>query len=266
MKTILAMTAAVAMATAFAAKGKTPRTEAARIAALPAAERAAKLAEAQRKVMELHGGVIECEGEGAMAVVNCQKRMDLAQIKGKIADLRHISHMTVIATNGTFSLMDVKLPEGVKVAVFVVDDPTLPQSLVAIEGKWGMLNVAPLMADSPDAAKAAKRLEKQFVRIAALTFGGGGSQYSGSPLQPVFSAADLDEVKGEGFTIDVVGAMSRNLSKMGFKAKRRLTYRRACQEGWAPAPTNEYQKAVWDQVHAVPKNPMKIEFDPKKGK
>ena len=34
----------------------------------------------------------------------------------------------------------------------------------------------------------------------------------------------------------------------------------------APAPTNEFQKAVWDKVHAIPQNPMKIEFDPKKGR
>jgi len=38
------------------------------------------------------------------------------------------------------------------------------------------------------------------------------------------------------------------------------------EEGWAPAPTNEYQKIVWDKVHAIPQKPMKIEFDPKKGR
>lgn len=27
------------------------------------------------------------------------------------------------------------------------------------------------------------------------------------------------------------------------------TYRQACADGWAPAPTNEYQKAIWDSFH-----------------
>ena len=45
-----------------------------------------------------------------------------------------------------------------------------------------------------------------------------------------------------------------------------MTYKEACEEGWAPAPTNEIQKAIWDKVRATPKNPMKIEFDPKKGR
>ena len=262
MKTILTIAAAVAMATTFAAKGKLPRTESARLAALPEAERATKRAEAIRKVEELHGGVIDCEGMGAMAVVNCQKRVDLSQIKDKLDNLRHISHMTLVETNGTFDLRDVKLPKDVNTAVFVVDDPALPPSLVAVERKWGMMNIASLLADEPDAAKTAKRLGKQFVRIASLTFGGGGTKYSGSPLQPVFEASDLDSVEGEGFTIDVVGAMSRNLGAMGFRAKRRLTYRRACQEGWAPTPTNEFQKAVWEQVKADkergPTNPITI--------
>ena len=43
------------------------------------------------------------------------------------------------------------------------------------------------------------------------------------------------------------------------------TYKKACQEGWVSAPTNDIQKAIWDKVHAAPKNPMKIEFDSKKG-
>ena len=44
------------------------------------------------------------------------------------------------------------------------------------------------------------------------------------------------------------------------------TYRQACQEGWAPAPKNDEQKAIWNQVHAIPDKPIKIEFDPKRGK
>ena len=29
---------------------------------------------------------------------------------------------------------------------------------------------------------------------------------------------------------------------------RRASYRRACEEGWAPAPTNEFQRAVFEDV------------------
>ena len=38
------------------------------------------------------------------------------------------------------------------------------------------------------------------------------------------------------------------------------TYDRACQEGWAPAPTNDVQKAIWDEVHEMPTEPIKIKY------
>ena len=42
------------------------------------------------------------------------------------------------------------------------------------------------------------------------------------------------------------------------------TYHKAVEEGWAPAPTNEYQKAIWDKVHAMPTAPIKIKPETKK--
>ena len=41
------------------------------------------------------------------------------------------------------------------------------------------------------------------------------------------------------------------------------TYKRACREGWAPTPTNDVQRAIWEKVHAIPDKPLTIEFDPK---
>jgi len=29
-----------------------------------------------------------------------------------------------------------------------------------------------------------------------------------------------------------------------------VPYRKACEEGWAPMPTNAIQKAIWDEVKA----------------
>ena len=35
---------------------------------------------------------------------------------------------------------------------------------------------------------------------------------------------------------------------------RRATYKQACREGWAPAPTNEYQRAIWEAAKAAATN------------
>ena len=56
------------------------------------------------------------------------------------------------------------------------------------------------------------------------------------------------------------------LRAIGVKPAEKTTYRKACHEGWAPPPTNEVQKAIWEQIHSSPDKPIKIEFDPKKDK
>ena len=78
--------------------------------------------------------------------------------------------------------------------------------------------------------------------------------------------AELDKIVGEQFGIDTMMGVVKHLPEIGVVPDQRITYREACRKGIAPAPTNEYQKAIWEKEHAVPKNPMKIEFDPKKGK
>lgn len=273
-RTIIAIVAVALSANAFSVvkaqglpvakpnKLKGPLTEAACVAQMSESEREARKKAIQRKVMEQHGGILERKGVGAMAVVNCQKRADISAITPKVNDFRKASRMDIMEVTGIFKLQDVKIPEGAKIAVFIVDDPSLPASLVALESKWGMMNVASLLSDSPDAKTTQKRIIKQFIRVASLTFGGGCSQYSGSPLQPAFNNKQLDAITGEGLTIDIVKSMSRNLTTLGMRPSFRATYRKACEEGWAPAPTNEYQKAIWEQVKADkergPTNPIKI--------
>ena len=79
------------------------------------------------------------------------------------------------------------------------------------------------------------------------------------------SVKDLDTVQ-EFIPIDMGARWTDYLKNLGVTPAYQRTYKQACIEGWAPNPTNEYQKAIWDRVHAAPKNPMKIEFDPKKGR
>ena len=231
---------------------------------LTEAEKAERLATAKLKALKHHGGILEIKGEGSLAVVNCQNEVPEALFKGKVDDLRRITHLNVNLVKGTFDLANVKIPEPNRIAVFIINDPKLPMSLISLEAKWGMMNVAPLVADSPNEIKLKSRMIKQLIRVSAVTFGGGISQYKGSPLQPVFSVKDLDATPGESFTIDSKFTFSKNLGALGITQDKKVTYRRACMEGWAAAPTNEFQKAVWDEIHQLPTEPIKIKPETKK--
>ena len=44
----------------------------------------------------------------------------------------------------------------------------------------------------------------------------------------------------------------------GIKTLTIASYRTACHYGWAPAPTNDVQRAIWQKVHEMPAAPLKI--------
>ncbi len=46
----------------------------------------------------------------------------------------------------------------------------------------------------------------------------------------------------------IMGTMLNQAKARGIPLTRRTTYKQAVKEGWAPAPTNDIQRAVWDEV------------------
>jgi len=150
-------------------------------------------------------------------------------------------------------------------AVFLVDDPVLPALLAAPEENWTLINVRKLAVDNPAADLLGQRTRREMWRALAYTLG-CKSPAQICVLRPVNSLKDLDKLSANALSQYPLSDIKERLPEIGIGSKVTVSYRRACQEGWAPAPTNELQKAVWDKVHEVPAKPMKIEFDAKKGR
>ena len=53
-------------------------------------------------------------------------------------------------------------------------------------------------------------------------------------------ASNEDEQSQSGMMLAVSG-----MEKLGIIKIRRGSYKRACEQGWAPPPTNDYQRAIW---------------------
>ena len=152
-------------------------------------------------------------------------------------------------------------------AVFIIHDPECPSAImVAPEDNWAMVNVAALAADNAKPTFVAARTNKEFLRSFLILCGAFDSSYDNSVMHGVKDLSDLDKIVKVSPPLDVVGRVRKYLYARGIETRLPATYLKACQEGWAPAPTNDIQKAIWDKVHAVPATPMKIEFDPKKGR
>ena len=216
------------------------------------------------------GGYVRQPGtaKGHFVLLNAQKSVS----KSEFVDVLRVIDRQVKIQTKQIDLADVKVgtlretivKEKAEVGVAVVDDKELPALLVAPEEGWGLVNVNKLR--NADSSKFAARVRREILRAFGLAAGAMYAAQGDFVLQPVRKPEDLDTIRREEFGVMMLRLYPLSLPYYGVAPWRQVTYMKACEEGWAPAPTNEYQKAIWDKVHAIPAAPMKIEFDPKKGR
>lgn len=199
-------------------------------------------------------------GNGMVAIVNSQSR-----IAGKVLK-RVAKYYRDFTASMPFEVVDAKPPRNATYTVTVVEKPDCEHPLtIWPESRRAEVNVTPLAKDVASKQVIEDRVLKEVSRAIALLVG-GGSQYPNTLAGADGGAKRLDGFPGFEMPPDVFLRIGTNLRMADVRPVRRVTYREACQEGWAAQPTNDYQKAVWDEVHKMPTTPMKIEFDPKKGR
>lgn len=200
------------------------------------------------------GGMIEAPVTGpAVLLLNTQKRVPVEAIEETAAGIRKMVRLPVRceSAKGTEAAADAvrALADGKNGAVIVVcETKEQPSLLVAPESRWAVVNVA---AETAGASKEvlSERVQKEIWRAFGYVMGAANSNFEHCLLKPVFTPADLDELKVKSLSPEPFGKMLMQAQKMGMKPVHVSTYRKAVEEGWAPAPTNAFQKAVWDELH-----------------
>ena len=210
------------------------------------------------------GGLVSYPGakRGKIVFVNAQSKAP-ADWLDEIAKF-HARELKVDieVSTGTFQFPDTKVLGNA--SLFVIDDPKMPSILHAPEQKWTMINIAPLTeGNGSKPAFFSARVKKELTRGLCLLAGTQTSNYPESLLGCVTKPSDLDKFADWELPVDIPERFLPYLAGFGIKPNELVTYRKACQEGWAPAPTNDYQKAIWEQVHSIPDKPITIEYDPK---
>ena len=229
-------------------------------------ELAARKAERQAEFDIRTGGRIVKPGtqQGEIVYANCQSRIPKAWIEESVAYFSKETRFKIsIKSDASFDLKSPKI-EG-NATLFIIDDAELPAILVAPENRWAFVNIAPIAKEQRPAFFEA-RVKKELSRGFAYLCGAANSQYQRALTRGIVNHADLDKNPDLSLPVDVIQRFKGYMETLDVRPAIMTTYKKACQEGWAPAPTNEFQKAIWDKVHAVPATPMKIEFDPKKGR
>ena len=137
----------------------------------------------------------------------------------------------------------------------------LPALSVFPEERVGIVNADPLKGgDDPSAPEV--RVTKEVWRAMAFVGWLGFSPAENDCMQPIYTLEELDANRYPFVQPMNMARMHRLWKAFGVKKERRIPYRVAVQEGWASPPTNDYQKAVWEQVKADkergPTNPITI--------
>lgn len=218
------------------------------------------------------GGLVTRSGsmKGKVAFIDTQTRLSADEIKKVIAKIGTDFKFNAVYEKAQpadcpCSLKDASKAEA---AIIVIDDPKKPVSLVAPDDHWAMVNVAKLDVNlKTDAAKEkffAGRCRRQLMRVYAILAGSWTSQYPGN----IMAADKLENIDlaPEDLPFDVRQRSEKYLPTIGVTKKEEATYFRACRAGWAPSPTNELQKSIWEDVFKLPTKPIQIKFDPKTDK
>lgn len=224
-------------------------------------------AKLQAALYKRNGGNLKLPGsqKGRVVYVNAQTKAPVDWLKQNAEVFATHAKIQIDVEEGEFSFPSPKIHG--QASLYVIDDPAMPSLLSAPESRWAMVNVAPLAIGAGEKPQFfAARVQKELTRGFCLLAGTQTSNYPNSLLGCVTKPADLDLFEDCRLPVDILGRFAPYLEGYGVKPYVLSTYKKACQEGWAPAPTNEVQQAIWDKVHEKPTEPMKIEFDPKKGR
>lgn len=214
-----------------------------------------------RKANTASGKVVFLNAQKAVPVADLKQALD--EIEENVAPLWEMKDVEGVKLANPAE--DIKKAGG-KVGVVLAESPDIPALLVAPEAGWAVVNVTPLK-EGANPEQLAHRVRVELLRAFALAGGCSFLTRDANVLRPdVRVASDLDLVKEVSYGVDAKFGLSRGLPNYGVTPWKRASYRQACKEGWAPAPTNDVQKKIWNKVHQLPSDPIKIKYDPKRDK
>lgn len=205
----------------------------------------------ERMLRETGGPVVTPETGPWIAIINAQDKVDPAFYVKEVEHARNVFRYPLHSTTSTNDwrvAAKAEVAGGAAFAVVVGDLPDEASIVVLPSDQVALVNVAPLASSDADVFNS--RFHKEFLRGLAYAFGLGDSTSAISIMKPVRSLEALDALKGTQLGPDSLALSMRLARERGMTLLRKVPYRRAVEEGWAPAPTNEYQRAVWNEIHS----------------
>ena len=213
------------------------------------------------KMMKATGGFIETEGTGAKVILlDTRKDADNAAVRAeeilrktfRIPVTNIVSELAEGACAVKEASDTLKAEKALMVIALVNCDKTSSLAVFP-EDRVAVINAAKFGLGA-SASEKEGRLVKEIWRAIGFIGGVGYATNEASVMQPVSSPVELDNYKFKVLQPMEVQRLRAMMEKYGAKLGRHTTYRQAVKEGWAAAPTNHYQQAIWDAAKAAATN------------
>lgn len=220
-------------------------------------------AERRRRFMEAKlrhtgGRIVKPDSmKGSIVFYNAQKSFNPTNITGVINEIRadmayNITTENLDAVPSKKGVAKFLKDKNVNFAIFLIDDKEDPTTLsIYPEQRYAVVNAVAVGGKDI-------RFRRELKRTFGFLCGTCASTYPCSLMSPVLAPIDIDTFVNDRYSVDLIQRMSIYLGGYEVTPQIVTTYRKAVEEGWAPAPTNKYQQAAWDDVRAVPTSPIKI--------
>lgn len=212
---------------------------------------AAALAAAMWNVEALDGagGYVDAPRDGKfLRIVVASRRVQMIDAMFMSEQMRHLAHLPTVLEpgdpgDGTKEIEQWREnPRTGCVLAFADGDPDGEMVSVRAKGVAAVVNMARLASDGPNDGVLASRMRKAAWSAVGVLLG-----------QPVFAAGmeslkELDAVEAEEPKFEEALQLTRLAVKRGMTPRGRFSYRAACMQGWAPAPTSDVQRVMWERA------------------
>jgi len=214
------------------------------------------LEERRLLVQQKTGGLVRhVTGEKIFLVLNFQKKVSHEVINEMAKNISQAMMFScdveqVDATDVRKAIHSQLAKSNVGVVLAITDSPDEDGLIIAPENRWAIVNTRRLEEGSPEKVKLDERFRKEIWRAIGYLMGSNNQASQSCLLQANKGGKELDLINSIAIDSNIFANIMAVSKAWNLKIATPSTYRKACEEGWAPMPTNNFQKAIWEEVKA----------------
>jgi hypothetical protein len=222
----------------------------------PQAVKKLSMQERREMVHRQTGGLVWREkGEGSFLILDIQKQVSREVIDAVIKDVsRAFSFSSKVVqleeTDAPRAIRSQLAKAEIGMVIALTDIPNEEGLLLAPESRWAIVNISRLAEGKPSKEKIDERFRKEIWRAIGYLMGGNNQSSKASLLHVNKGGQDLDQLNNVAMDPAIFANIVAVAKAWNLKLCSPTTYRNACEEGWAPMPTNNFQKAIMEEVKA----------------